>query len=153
MGNGDERYSQEGYQGASRYHEQCQESGQQPIPPHFGSRLALSMSVLRTVPVLSVKWLLSSASVRMRKKLLMKKHFHVHIQHDLLSVHCIFSSLFMQPQLLSGEELRDVLVAEVWSILLYPVAAVRDVSEGERERGREREGEKERRRERARRER
>ena len=41
------------------------------------------------------------------------------------------SSLFMQPQLLSGEELRDVLVAEVWSILLYPVAAVRDVSEGE----------------------
>ena len=41
----------------------------------------------------------------------------------------------MQPQLLSGEELRDVLVAEVWSILLYPVAAVRDVSEGEGERG------------------
>ena len=37
----------------------------------------------------------------------------------------------MQPQLLSGEELRDVLVAEVRSILLYPVAAVRDVSEGE----------------------
>ena len=49
----------------------------------------------------------------------------------------------MQPQLLSGEELRDVLVAEIWSILLYPVAAVRDVSEGggggrEKERRRER---------------
>ena len=55
-----------------------------------------------------------------------------HTKHSLSSVFCSLLSHIRGT--VSREEVRDVLVAEIRSILLDPVTAVRDVPERERER-------------------